>query len=113
VSRLCSTLTEQIYGPHTAQYSAATNIEEHRKAPRLYWTGKPGAAVTAQHAVAIFTTRRNARIASAVLAMAIPSVRLSVCPSVRLSVTRQYCVKRTERRMMQFALSDSKMCIVL
>ena len=27
----------------------------------------------------IFTARRNARIASAVLAMAIPSVRLSVC----------------------------------
>jgi len=31
----------------------------------------------------LFTARRNARIASAVLAIAIPSVRLSVCPSVR------------------------------
>jgi len=30
----------------------------------------------------IFTARRNARIASAVLATAIPSVCLSVCPSV-------------------------------
>jgi len=34
---------------------------------------------------------RNARIASAVLAMAF----LSVCPSVRLSVTCRYCVKTT------------------
>ena len=33
----------------------------------------------------LFTARRNARIASAVLATAIPSARLSVCPSVRLS----------------------------
>jgi len=33
---------------------------------------------------------RNARIASAVLGTAIPSVRLSVRPSVRLSVTRRY-----------------------
>ena len=40
-----------------------------------------------------FTARRNARIASAVLATAIPSVSLSVRPSVRLSVTRRYCVK--------------------
>jgi len=43
-------------------------------------------------------------IASAVLAMAI----LSVCPSV----TRRYCVKTTHRTV-QFALSDSKMCLVL
>jgi len=33
----------------------------------------------------IFTACRSARIASAVLAIAIPSVCLSVCPSVRLS----------------------------
>ena len=33
-----------------------------------------------------FYSARNARIASAVLATAIPSVRLSVCPSVRPSV---------------------------
>jgi len=53
----------------------------------------------------VFTARRNARIASAVLAMAIPSIRPSV--------TRQYCVKTTARSMVQFALSDSKMCLVL
>jgi len=35
----------------------------------------------------VFTPRRNARIASAVLATAIPSV----CLSVRLSVTCRYC----------------------
>jgi len=49
--------------------------------------------------------KRNARIASAVLATAIPSV----CPSVRLSVTRRYCVKTTARSTVQFALSDSKL----
>jgi len=48
-------------------------------------------------------------IASAVLAAAIPSVR----PSVRLSVTRRYCVKTTARSTVQFALLDSKMCLVL
>jgi len=53
----------------------------------------------------IFTARRNARIASAVLATAIPSVRPSV--------TRRYCVKTTARSTVQFALSDSKMCLVL
>ena len=57
--------------------------------------------------------RRNARIASAVLATAIPSVCLSVRPSVRLSATRRYCVKSTARSTVQFALSDSKMCLVL
>ena len=56
-----------------------------------------------------FTARRNARIASAVLATATPSV----CPSVRLSVTRQYCVKTTAHSTVQFALSNSKMCLVL
>jgi len=45
------------------------------------------------------------RIASAVLATAIPSV----C----LSVTCWYCVKMTARSTVQFALSDSKMCLVL
>ena len=53
----------------------------------------------------IFTVRRNARIASAVLASAIPSV----C----LSVTLRYCVKKTARSTVQFALSDSKTCLVL
>jgi len=56
----------------------------------------------------IFTARRNARIASAVLATAIPSVRLSVSPSV----TRRYCVKTTARSTVQLALSDSKMYLV-
>jgi len=37
----------------------------------------------------------------------------SVRPSVRLSITRQYCVKTTARSTVQFALSDSKMCLVL
>ena len=55
---------------------------------------------------------RNARIASAVLAIAIPSVCLSVCPSLCLSITRRYCVKTTARSTVQFALSDSKMCLV-
>jgi len=54
----------------------------------------------------VFTARR---IASAVLATAIPSVRLSVCPPI----TRRYCVKTTARSTMQFVLSDSKMCLVL
>jgi len=48
-----------------------------------------------------FTARHNTRIASAVLAIAIPSVCPYVCLSVRPSVTRRYCVK------------TSKMCLVL
>jgi len=56
-----------------------------------------------------FYSVRNARIASAVLTIAIPSVRLSVC----LSVTRRYCVKTTARSTVQFAQLDSKMCLVL
>jgi len=43
--------------------------------------------------------------------------RLSVCPSVSLparpSVTSRYCVKTTARSTVQFAQSDSKMCLVL
>jgi len=39
--------------------------------------------------------------------------RLSVCLSARLSVTRRYCVKTTARSTVQFALLDSKMCLVL
>ena len=34
-------------------------------------------------------------------------------PSVHPSVTRRYCVKTTARSTMQFAVSDSKMCLVL
>ena len=37
----------------------------------------------------------------------------SVRPSVRLSVTRRYCVKTTARSTVQFALSDSKICLAL
>ena len=60
-----------------------------------------------------FYSARNARIASAVLATAIPSVCLTVCPSVCPSVTRRYCVKTTARSTMQFSPLDSKMCLVL
>jgi len=52
-----------------------------------------------------FYSARNARIASAVLATAIPSV----LPSV----TRWYCVKTTARSTVQFAPLDSEMCLVL
>jgi len=72
-------------------------------------------SVTSEHLG--FYSARNARIASAVLATAIPSVcpslRLSVCLSVCPSVTRRYCVKTTARSTVQFALLDSKMCLVL
>ena len=60
-----------------------------------------------------FYSARNARIATAVLATAIPSVRPSVRLSVCLSVARRYCVKTTARSMVQFALLDSKMRLVL
>jgi len=50
----------------------------------------------------VFTARR---FASAVVTIAIPSVRPSV--------TRWYCVKTTARSTVQFALLDSKMCLVL
>jgi len=50
-----------------------------------------------------FYSAGNARIARAVLATAIPSVCLS----------RRHCVKTTARSTVQFALSDSKMCLVL
>jgi len=56
-----------------------------------------------------FYSARNARIASAVIAIAIPSVRLSVRPSV----TRRYCVKTVARSKVQFAPLDSTMCLVL
>jgi len=61
----------------------------------------------------LFYSARNARIASAVLATAIPSVCLSVRLSDCLSVTRRYCVKTTARSTVQFAPLDSKMCLVL
>jgi len=64
---------------------------------------------TAQNFHCLITARRNAGIASAVLAIAIPSV----CLSVHLSFTRRYCVKTTARSTVEYALSDSKMCLVL
>jgi len=53
---------------------------------------------------ALFTVRRNP-----------PQCKrcTSYSNSVRLSVTRRYCVKTTARSTVQFALSDSKMCLVL
>ena len=53
---------------------------------------------------------------AAILALqALYSYGNSVRPSVCLSVTvrRRYCVKTTARSTVQFALSDSKMCLVL
>jgi len=55
--------------------------------------------------ISSFYSPRNARIASAVLATAIPSVRPSV--------TRRYCVKTTACSTVHFAPLDSKMCLVL
>jgi len=52
-----------------------------------------------------YLPRRNARIASAVLAIAI----LSVCPGL----TRRYCVKTTAPSTVQFALFYSKIYLVL
>ena len=57
----------------------------------------------------LFTARRNARIASAVLATAIPSVS----PSVRLSHAAIVSKRRHVYSTVQFALPDSKMCLVL
>ena len=53
---------------------------------RLASQGTPRFVTVSTAKCWVFTARRNARIASAVLAMTIPSVR----PSVRLSVTRRY-----------------------
>jgi len=44
---------------------------------------------------------------SAVLAMAIPSVRPSVCPSVHPSVTRWFCIQTNEDRIMRSSLWGS------
>jgi len=66
-----------------------------------------------------FYSARNARIASAVLATAIPSVCLSVCLSVRPSVcpsvrhTPLLCQNGGTYSTVQFAPLDSKMCLVL
>ena len=60
----------------------------------------------------IFTAHHNAHIASAVLATAIPSVCLTDCMSVLLSHAG-IVLKPTARSTVQFALTDSKMCLVL
>jgi len=84
---------------------------------RVAWVRKRQLILVSRFRHLVITAPRNARIASAVLATAIPSVRPSVCPSVRLSarlsVTRRYCVKTTARSTVQFAQLDSKMCLVL
>jgi len=64
-----------------------------------------GHAVFTQEVFLPFYSARNARIASDVLATAIPSVRPSV--------TRRYCVKTAARSTVQFAPLDSKICLVL
>jgi len=58
-----------------------------------------------QNTERLYTCYSAPRIASAVLAIPIPTVRLSV--------TRRYCVKTTARSTVQFAPLDSKMCLVL
>jgi len=63
-----------------------------------------------------FYSARNARIASAVLATAIPSVCLSVRPSIRLSVRPSHAGIVSKRRHVarcSFAPLNSKMCLVL
>ena len=55
----------------------------------------------------VFTMHRNARIASAVLAIAIPSVCLSICLSVHPSVTCRYCVKTTAQPLPPEILAPS------
>ena len=53
----------------------------------LLWAQSSPSQIT-RWVLFVFTAGRNARIASALLATAIPSVCLSVCPSVRLSHAR-------------------------
>ena len=95
---------------HSEVMSVLTNHRSRNAVTSLYISDGHLAKVT-------FYSARNARIASAVLATAIPSVcpsvRPSVCLSVRPSDTRRYCVKTTARSTMQFSPLDSKMCLVL
>ena len=54
------------------------------------------------------------RFYSAPLCKRCTSYGNSVCLSVCLSVTRRYCVKTTTARStVQFAMSDSKICLAL
>jgi len=84
---LCPSLALSNIDSMTARHSrsgrqpnfAALSIEHH-----LYSAGRPSRWASTN--VLVFTARRNACIASAVLAIAFPSVRLSIRLSVRPSV---------------------------
>ena len=97
------------YSSHLPQHKHC--IHSNKRPYHCHYCGK--LFVFKHELLLSFYSARNARIASAVLATAIPSVRLSVCLSVCLSVTRRYCVKTTARSTVQFAPLDSKMCLVL
>ena len=72
---------------HAARHAASTAAARCTIGGRLpeWQTSKCISSVSFVRIESNFYSARNARIASAVLATAIPSVRLSVCPSVRLS----------------------------
>ena len=90
--------------------SLCVQVSRERSYPLpIYWYHSKGNWMLYNSAADSFYSARKARIASAVLAIPIPSVRLSVC----LSVTRRYCVKTTAHSMVQFAPLDSKMCLFL
>ena len=101
-------------GSVTARHSSSRrhpNFAALNRGRHLCSAGRPSRWALAHILVSFsfhFYSARNC-IASAVLATAIPSV----CPSVCLSVTRRYCVKTLARSTVQFALSDSKMRLVL
>jgi len=81
----------RIWGPGNrgSQHHTRRSSQPHRLS---VWTLLAGWTLSAFSSICaencIFTAPRNARITSAILAMAI----LSVCPSVCPSVTRRYCV---------------------
>ena len=77
--------------------------DEHHRSQHISYLAAVAHAQMGSYSLR-FHSARNAGIASAVLATAIQSVRLSVC----LSVTRRYCVKTTARSTVQFAPLDSK-----
>ena len=94
----------------TSRPTSFTNLSHDKLASNLRTDSmdfKTGPFLLSTEHLRFFTARRNAGIASGVLAIAI--LCLSVCPSV----TRRYCVKTMACSMVQFALLDSKMCLVL
>jgi len=107
IHRKSSSNSQRLISDWRAQIDGANNIISSA------YRNIPVQIVVILHPVLVFRARRNAVTASAVLAMAFSSVRLSVCLSIRSSVTRRYCVKTTARSTVQFTLSDSKMCLVL